>query len=140
MITILFEYLYSIICCLANYGLDISDRHVDNYLSYLDTSGIIYKIHDKQFYFDSFNALCFIDYQATSPAIKDCNDKFNITEQCTFIRDYCNANPLIKLNSQIKIGTIDELLDSLITNFEEYNSVEDVPCDIKTFTYAILSQ
>jgi len=134
----LFEYLYSIICCLANYGLEISDRHNDNYLSYPDTSGIIYKIHDKQFYFPFLNALCFIDYQATSPAIKDCNDKFNITEQCTFIRDYCNANALIKLDSQIKIGTIDELLDSLITNFKEYNSVKDVPCDIKTFTYAIL--
>jgi hypothetical protein len=136
----LFEYLYSIICCLANYGLDIADRHADNYLSYPDTSGIIYKIHDKQFYFPSLNALCFIDYQANSPAIKDYNDKFNITNQCTFIRDYCDADSLIKLDSQIKIGTIDELLDSLITNFEEYNSEEVVPCDIKTFTYAVLSQ
>lgn len=134
----LFEYLYCIICCIANYNIVIGDQHSDNYLSYNDTSGIIYEIFDSKIYFNTTKAICIIDYQSINEPIQCDESKYNITKECLFIKSYCkNPDTLEKLTKQLEIGTIEELLNSLITNFIKYNYVDAEP-EIKTFKYAVL--
>lgn len=137
----LFEYLYCIICCIANYELVIGDRHLENFLSYDDGSGIVYEIFNNKFYFPSNKGFYFIDYQSTIKMDK-IDGKYNISTECEFMKQCCkNKTTFDMLQLQQREGTILELLNSLMTNFHSY-SCEKLQLNeyknIKKFTFAVL--
>lgn len=139
----LFEYLYSMICSVANYGIFILDKHFDNFLSYNTEEGIIYEINNNKIYFNSSMSLCIIDYQVIENIIP-IDNKYNISEHVRFIYNFCkNTSVKEKALNQLVNGTIDELLNSLINNFNSYiismtNTEKNIPANTKIFTFKIL--
>jgi len=133
----LFEYIYTVICCLANYGFFIGDQHSENILCFQDSTGIIYKIKDDYFYFQELSTLCIIDYQSKYEVIP-VNKQYNITNILNNIQSYCQKNETVleKYTNQLRLGSIDELLLSLKENFN--NVISPPRTDIKTFEFKIL--
>ena len=132
----LFEFIYTLICCIANYGFFVADNHSGNIICFQDTTDVIYKIGDDHFYFEDLSSICIIDYQAKYKFEKNDN-KYDINQLLNAIRSNCkNSNVLTKFTNQLRKGTIDELLNSLKENFMDV--LIEPQTEVKTFEFKIL--
>ena len=141
----LFEYLYSMFCSIANYGFFVTDRNSGNYLTYNDTSGIVYIYEGKKIYFNSTEALCIIDYQAIKTYYSS-NEKISldttidITDEVSFIKSFCKTSATYeKVGKQRKVGSIKQLLSNLYDIFEDnLTDLTEFPKNTKIFEFKLL--
>lgn len=135
----IFELIYTIICCYANYGYFNTDIHEDNFMLYNDSFNTCITIKDHIFYFPMLESVCLIDYQ-TMPG--DHKNIIPINNYIIFLKKYVKPDIANQIQN-IKNGTVDEVLNSFINCpcFQQYKIRDKKQCiNNRDLIFKILSK